>query len=65
MTALSDLQAAVADLVTSNAAMSAAIDALLAKITAPGTSDADVEAIVTQIRGLISANTAELAKITP
>lgn len=65
MTALTDLQSAVADLATQLAANNTAIDNLLTKITAPGTSDADVEAVVSQIRSLITANQAEIAKITP
>lgn len=62
MSALDDLKSALADLATSVAANNTEIEALLAKIVNPGTSDADVEAAVTSIRGLIAANTAELAK---
>lgn len=65
MSALTDLQSAIADLQTQLAANNAAIDGLLSTITAPGTSDADVEAAVTQIRTIIDANKAELAKVTP
>lgn len=51
MSALSDLQAALADLGTALTANNAEIDLLLTKITSPGTSDADIEAAVTSIRG--------------
>jgi hypothetical protein len=46
------------ELTTNNAE----IETLLTKITATGTSDADVEAAVTQIRSLITDNAAEVAK---
>lgn len=62
MTALTDLQSAIADLSTALTANNAEIEVLLTKITAPGTSDADVEAAVTAIRGLITTNAAEVAK---
>jgi chromosome segregation ATPase len=62
MSALSDLQSALADLGTALTTNNAEIETLLGKITAPGTSDADIEAAVTSIRGLISTNAAEVAK---
>jgi chromosome segregation ATPase len=62
MSALTDLMAALADLGTALTANNAEIDLLLTKITATGTSDADVEAAVTQIRTLIATNAAEVAK---
>ena len=62
MSAADDLKAAIADLTTALEANNAEIDALLTKITTPGTSDADVQAAVTQIRSLISTNAAEVAK---
>jgi len=62
MSALTDLQAALTDLGTALTANNAEIDLLLTKITNPGTSDADVEAAVTSIRGLIAANATEVAK---
>jgi len=65
MAAIDDLRSAIADLGTQLDANNAAIDALLTKITTPGSSDADVESAVTSIRSLISANQAELAKINP
>jgi hypothetical protein len=62
MSALTDLKAALTDLGTALTTNNAEIDALLTKITNPGTSDADVEAAVTSIRGLITTNAAEVAK---
>src|SRR5882672_8277202 len=62
MSALDDLTAALADLATALTANTAEIDLLLTKIVTPGTSDADVEAAVTQIRALTAANVAEVAK---
>ena len=62
MAALDDLKSAIADLTTELTANNAEIETLLTKITAPGTSDADVAAAVASIRGLISDNTAEVAK---
>ena len=64
MTALSDLQSAIADLSTALTANNAEIETLLTKIVATGTSDADVEAAVTQIRALIASNASEVAKAT-
>jgi len=65
MAASDDLKAAVADLSAQMTVNNTAIDGLLAKITAPGTSDADIQAAVSQIHSLIDGNKAELAKITP
>ena len=65
MSALTDLQSAIADLATEMTANNAAIDGLLTKITTPGTADADIQAAVAQIRSLTQANKDELAKITP
>lgn len=62
MSALDDLKGTVSDLAAQLDANTAEIEDLLTKITAPGTSDADVEAAVTQIRTLIDANKAEVAK---
>lgn len=62
MATLDDLKSALADLTTSVAANNAEIETLLTKITAPGTSDADVESAVSQIRSLIATNTAEVTK---
>ena len=64
MSALTDLQSAIADLSAALTANNAEIDTLLTKITATGTSDADVEAAVTQIRALIATNAAEVTKAT-
>lgn len=57
-----DLASAVADLATALAANNTEIDALLTKITTPGVSPAAVQAAVASIRGLITTNTAEVAK---
>jgi hypothetical protein len=65
MNSIDDLKAAIADLTSQLASNHNAIDGLLAKITHPDSSDADVESAVTSIRQLISANQAELAKINP
>ncbi len=62
MSAADDLKAAIADLATELADNNAEIEALLAKITAPGTSDADVAAAVASIRGLIADNKTEVDK---
>ena len=62
MSALDDLKSALADLSTQLAANNAEIDLLLTKITATGTSDADVEAAVASIRDLTAANKAEVDK---
>lgn len=60
--AADDLKAAIADLTTELTTNNAEIETLLTKITATGTSDADVAAAVAQIRSLITDNTAEVAK---
>jgi translation initiation factor 2B subunit (eIF-2B alpha/beta/delta family) len=65
MSSNEDLKAAITDLQAQLASNHNVIDGLLAKITHPDSSDADVEAAVTSIRQLISANQAELAKINP
>jgi chromosome segregation ATPase len=62
MAAIDDLKAAIADLTTELADNNAEIEALLSKITAPGTSDADVAAAVQSIRDLIASNKAEVDK---
>lgn len=62
MSALDDLKSAIADLGTQLTANNAEIDTLLTKITAPGTSDADVAAAVQSIRDLTAANKAEVDK---
>ena len=62
MSALTDLQAAINDLADELKTNNAEIETLLTKITATGTSDADVEAAVTQIRSLLSDNKAEVDK---
>ena len=62
MSALTDLQSAIKDLATELADNNAEIETLLTKITASGTSDADVAAAVASIRGLIKDNTDEVAK---
>lgn len=63
MAAVDDLKLAIADLTTQLNTNNAAIEVLLTKIVATGTSDADVEAAVSQIRDLIASNTAEVAKV--
>jgi len=62
MSALDDLKSALNDLASELADNNAEIEALLSKITTPGTSDADVAAAVQQIRGLIADNKAEVDK---
>lgn len=62
MAAIDDLKAAIADLATELADNNAEIEALLTKITATGTSDADVAAAVASIRSLIADNKAEVDK---
>jgi chromosome segregation ATPase len=62
MSALTDLKAALDDLANQLVVNNAEIETLLTKITTPGTSDADVEAAVTQIRSLIADNATEVAK---
>ena len=63
MSALDDLKSAIADLSAQLATNNADIEAELAKIVAPGTSDADVEASVATIRTLIAANKSETDKL--
>lgn len=65
MAALDDLKSAIADLKTQLDTNNADIEALLAKIVAPGTSDADVEQAVADIRALIASNKAETDKLAP
>lgn len=62
MSALDDLKAAIADLGTAVTDGITEIEALLAKITAPGTSDADVQAAVAQITGITAGIKDEVAK---
>lgn len=62
MAAVDDLKSAIADLATELADNNAEIEALLTKITTPGTSDADVAAAVASIRDLIASNKAEVDK---
>jgi chromosome segregation ATPase len=62
MAAIDDLKAAIADLATELADNNAEIEALLTKISTPGTSDADIAAAVADIRGLIATNKAEVDK---
>lgn len=62
MSALDDLKSAIADLATQLAANNAEIDALLTKISTPGTSDADIAAAVQSIRDLTAANATEVDK---
>lgn len=62
MAALDDLKSAIADLATQLSDNNAEIEALLAKISTPGTSDADIAAAVSSIRDLITANKAEVDK---
>jgi len=61
MSALTDLQAATAALATSVTSGTAEISALLAKISNPGTSDADVEAAVAAIQAQVTAMNAAVA----
>jgi peptidoglycan hydrolase CwlO-like protein len=62
MSALTDLQDALDALTTAVGAATAEIEALLAKITTPGTPDADVQAAVTRIKTLVTAINDEVAK---
>lgn len=62
MPAIDDLKAAIADLTSELSDNNAEIEALLGKITTPGTSDADVAAAVQSIRDLIAANKTEVDK---
>lgn len=61
-TALDDLKQAITDLSTQIDTNNAEIETLLTKITAPGTSDADVQAAVQQIRDITARNKAEVDK---
>jgi hypothetical protein len=54
MSALSDLKDAIAALTTAVTDATAEITTLLGKIANPGTSDADVEAAVTQIQTIVN-----------
>lgn len=62
MSANDDLKSAIADLASQLNDNHDEIEALLTKITTPGTSDTDVQAAVTQIRSLIVDNKAEVDK---
>ena len=62
MAAIDDLKQAITDLGTQLAANNAEIDALLTKITTPGTSDADIATAVQSIRDLTAANKTEVDK---
>ena len=62
MSALSDLKAAIASLSDAVTSATAEIEDLLTKISTPGTPDADVQAAVAQIQGLVTAINDEVAK---
>lgn len=62
MAAIDDLKAAIADLASALADNNAEIEALLGKITTPGTSDADIAGAVASIRSLIADNKTEVDK---
>lgn len=62
MSALTDLQAAIATLATNVSDGVAEIETLLAKITNPGTSDADVAAATAQISSIATAIKTEVDK---
>jgi uncharacterized protein YoxC len=62
MSALTDLQDALDALTTAVGSATAEIEELLAKITAPGTPDADVQAAVGRIQSLVTAINDEVAK---
>lgn len=62
MAAIDDLKSALADLATSINNSNAEIEALLTKIATPGTSDADIQAAVQQIRDLTGSINAEVDK---
>lgn len=62
MSALTDLKDAISALGDSVTSAVAEIEALLAKIVAPGTSDADVAAAVAQIKTLTQSISDEVAK---
>jgi len=70
MSALTDLQAVVSDLADAVTALTASvtsgvaeIETLLGKITASGTSDADVEAAVAQVRTIIDGIKSQAAAV--
>lgn len=62
MSALSDAQAALADLATAVTDGVSEIETLLAKIGNPGTSDADVAKLTAQIGDIATAIKTEVAK---
>lgn len=62
MPAIDDLKAAIAELTAELSDNNAEIETLLTKITAPGTSDADIAAAVQSIRDLTAANKSEVDK---
>lgn len=64
MTALSDLQDAIAGLSSQVTAAIAEIENLLSTIVAPGTSDADVEAAAASIKTITTALKDEVTKAT-
>lgn len=64
MSKTDDLNAALTDLATEMATNNAAIETELTRIATPGISDADADAAIAKIRGLISDNKAEVDKLT-
>jgi len=62
MSALTDLQDSLAALATTVSSTTSEIETLLGKITAPGTSDADIEAAVAQIKSLTQTLNDEVTK---
>lgn len=62
MSALDDLKASIADLTTIITDAVSEIETLLGKITTPGTSDADVQAAVSQIQAITGSIKTEVAK---
>lgn len=62
MAAIDDLKSAIADLASELADNNAEIEALLVKISTPGTSEADIVAATQSIRDLIASNKAEVDK---
>jgi predicted nucleic acid-binding Zn-ribbon protein len=62
MTAIQDLNKVIADLSAAINDATTEIEALLAKITNPGTSDADVEAAAASIQGIVTGLNQEVAK---
>jgi len=63
MAAIDDLKTAVSDLGTSISSELSAIDAKLSSIPS-GTSDADIQSVVTSVRALKDSVDAETAKLT-